>query len=80
VTPGGLGPLLRRQFRATNQKEPRELIGRYVTGHKIALVPLARLMTGDLEAFYASYPTDRLALGRCAWCKRRYKGGRRRHA
>ena len=31
----------------------RELIRRYVTGHKIALVPLARLTTGDLEAFYA---------------------------
>ncbi len=31
----------------------RELIGRYVRGHKLALVPLARLTTADLEAFYA---------------------------
>jgi integrase len=31
----------------------RELIRRYVSGHKLALVPIAHLTTADLEAFYA---------------------------
>jgi integrase len=39
--------------RSRTLSDCRELIGRYLAGHELGIVPLARLTTGALERFYA---------------------------